>query len=166
MILTPEYGPRVRFGSVITAAPLPADAVRDDDLCIRCMRCVRMCPSSALSNLDYPEGLTDKFACATWSAALHKRYISPCGICIKVCPVGEDRIFYDRNDLSIYEQTTGENRYQRSWDHVRRYGGKSIFTFRSNATKRISYCMSPCRQSPIGMMGAYPDERQDIEGRR
>ena len=83
-----------------------------------------MCPSSALSNLDYPEGLTDKFAFATWSAALHKRYISPCGICIKVCPVGEDRIFYDRNDLSIYKQTAGENRYQRSWDHARRYGGK------------------------------------------
>jgi len=124
MLLTPEYGPRVRFGSVITAAPLPSDPVREDNLCIRCMRCVRMCPSSALSNLDYPEGITDKFACATLSASLHRRYISPCGICIKVCPVGEDRIFYDREDLSIYEQTPGEDRYQRIWDHVRRYGGK------------------------------------------
>jgi epoxyqueuosine reductase len=124
MILTPEYGPRVRFGSVITVAPLPADPVRENNLCIRCMRCVRMCPSSALSNLGYPDGLTDKFRCATWSASLHRRYISPCGICIKVCPVGEDRIFYDREDLSIYEQTPGEDRYQRIWDHVRRYGGK------------------------------------------
>jgi epoxyqueuosine reductase len=124
MILTPEYGPRVRFGSVITAAPLPADPVREDNLCIRCMRCVRMCPSSALSNLDYPDGLTDKFACAAWSASLHKRYISPCGICIKVCPVGEDRTFYDREDLSIYDQTKGQNLYQGIWDHVRRYGGK------------------------------------------
>lgn len=124
MLLTPEYGPRVRFGSVITSAPLPADQVCENDLCIRCMRCVRMCPSSALSELDYPEGLTDKFACATWSAALHKRFISPCGICIKVCPVGKDRIFYDREDPTIYEQTSGASRYQQIWDHVRRYGGK------------------------------------------
>jgi epoxyqueuosine reductase QueG len=124
MILTPEYGPRVRFGSVITEAPLPSDPLRDDTLCVQCMRCVRMCPSSALQDLDYPEGITDKKACATWSASLHKRHISPCGICIKVCPVGEDRIFYHREDPAIYDQTAAESPYQRIWDHVRRYGGK------------------------------------------
>jgi epoxyqueuosine reductase QueG len=124
MILTPKYGPRVRFGSVITTAPLPADPVREDNLCVRCMRCVRLCPSSALSESDYPEGITDKKACATWSASLNRRSISPCGICIKVCPVGEDRIFYDRRDPTIYDQIAGESAYQRIWDHVRRYGGK------------------------------------------
>lgn len=124
MILTPEYGPRVRFGSIITTAPLPADPVRDDNLCIRCMRCVRMCPSSALLTLDYPEGITDKKACATWSASLHRRHISPCGICIKVCPIGKDRIFYNREDPTIYEQTTENAPFQRIWEHVRRYGGK------------------------------------------
>jgi epoxyqueuosine reductase QueG len=124
MILTPEYGPRVRFGSIITTAPLPADPVRADDLCIRCMRCVRMCPSSALLTRDYPEGITDKKACATCSASFHRRHISPCGICIKVCPVGEDRILYNREDPTIYEQTKENAPYQRIWEHVRRYGGK------------------------------------------
>jgi epoxyqueuosine reductase QueG len=124
MILTPEYGPRVRFCSVLTAASLPADPVRDDNFCIRCMRCVRMCPSSALQDLDYPEGNTDKKACAAWSASLHQRYISPCGICIKVCPVGRDRIFYNREDPAIYDPASIETPYLRMWEHVRRYGGK------------------------------------------
>jgi len=124
MILTPEYGPRVRFGSVLTTAPLPSDPVREDQLCIRCMRCVEMCPSSALAKDDYPEGRTDKHACATWSAGLHRRYISPCGICIKVCPVGEDRTWYGREDISVYTDRNKDPVLHRSWDHVRRYGGK------------------------------------------
>ncbi|MDD1709563.1 MAG: 4Fe-4S binding protein [Methanoregulaceae archaeon] len=124
MILTPEYGPRVRFGSILTSAPLPADPLRDEELCTRCMRCVQMCPSSALSREDYPEGITDKTACASWSASLHRRHISPCGICIKVCPIGQDRVFYHREDPGIYEETRSESPYQHIWDHVRRYGGK------------------------------------------
>src|SRR5512136_1344117 len=91
MILTPEYGPRVRFGSVLTSAFLPPDPLKADPFCIRCMRCVHLCPSTALAEKDYPVGITDKHTCASWSAELHKRYISPCGICIKVCPVGDDR---------------------------------------------------------------------------
>ncbi|HQA80523.1 MAG TPA: 4Fe-4S binding protein [Methanoregulaceae archaeon] len=124
MILTPEYGPRVRFGSIITSASLPPDPLRDDDLCTRCMRCVRLCPSAAISREDYPEGITDKNACTRWSASLHRRYISPCGICIKVCPVGSDRTFYRREDPGIYEESAPGSPFQQIWDHVRRYGGK------------------------------------------
>jgi len=124
MILTPEYGPRVRFGSVFTTAQLPPDPVREDQLCIRCMRCVEMCPSSALQKEDYPEGKTDKHACASWSADLNRRYIAPCGICIKVCPVGEDRKRYGREDISVYADRNMDPCLHRAWDHVRRYGGK------------------------------------------
>jgi epoxyqueuosine reductase QueG len=124
MILTPEYGPRVRFGSVLTAARIPPDPVREEKICIRCMRCVEMCPSSALDDEDYPKGITDKHACASWSAELHRRYISPCGICIKVCPVGEDRKRYGKEDVSIYEDRKKDPALHQAWDHVRRYGGK------------------------------------------
>src|SRR5512136_713976 len=65
MILTPEYGPRVRFGSILSTADFPPDPLLEVQLCIRCMRCVKMCPSIALNKEGYPEGLTDKKACAS-----------------------------------------------------------------------------------------------------
>jgi epoxyqueuosine reductase len=123
MILTPEFGPRVRFGSVFTAAELPPDPVMEKQLCTRCMRCVEMCPSKALAGKDYPKGLTDKMACVGYSAKLNERYISPCGICIKVCPVGEDRALYGRGDLGIYTDKERFPEYHRAWRHVRAHGG-------------------------------------------
>jgi len=124
MILTPQYGPRIRFGSVFTAAELPPDPLIGKQLCTRCMRCVEMCPSKSLSRQDYPDGLTDKMGCAGYSAKLNERYISPCGICIKVCPVGEDRILYGRGDPSIYTDKDRYAEYHRAWRHVRSYGGR------------------------------------------
>ena len=41
--------------------------------------------------------MTDKKSCAEHSAELNRQGISPCGICIKVCPVGEDRRLYGRD---------------------------------------------------------------------
>ena len=66
------------------------------------MRCVKMCPAQALDEKDYPQGLTDKKSCTAHSAELNQRGISPCGICIKVCPVGEDRKALRAGGCSIY----------------------------------------------------------------
>ena len=124
MVLTPEYGPRVRFGSVITTADLPPDPMREEQLCTRCMKCVTMCPANAIGKDGYPDGLTDKKACASHSAKLNERYISPCGICIKVCPVGDDRKLYHREDISIYSDEDRFKEHHRAWNHVRAHGGK------------------------------------------
>jgi len=123
MLLTPEYGPRVRFGSVFTAAELPADPLMKEGLCTRCMRCVKMCPAAALDREDYPQGLTNKKRCSAHSAELAQKGISPCGICIKVCPVGEDRKLFGREDGSIYTREDMFPAEHRAWEHVRRYGG-------------------------------------------
>lgn len=124
MLLTPRYGPRVRFASVFTAAELPADPVMREEMCIRCMRCARACPVGALSEGDYPEALTDKSACTAQHQELAKRSVSPCGICIKVCPVGTDRESFGRTEAALYSDREGHERYHSAWEHVRKYGGK------------------------------------------
>jgi len=124
-LLTAEFGPRVRFVSVFTSAEIPPDPVMSNPLCIRCMRCVKICPVQALDGKDYPEGLTDKKTCAARSEALHKRSISPCGLCIKVCPVGRDRERYRRTDPAIYDENDDRyTDYHRAWNHIRAYGGR------------------------------------------
>ncbi|MEM4656801.1 MAG: 4Fe-4S binding protein [Candidatus Methanosuratincola sp.] len=123
VLLTKEYGPRVRFGSVFTAAEIDPDPIMEGELCIRCMRCVKVCPVKALPGQGYPRGLTDKEACARRNLYLLERYEAPCGLCIKVCPIGEDRELFNRKDMTIYDD--GEARHEalhRAWRHVQSYG--------------------------------------------
>ena len=124
MVLTQEYGPRVRFGSIFTNAEISPDPVLSDELCIRCNQCVHRCPVHALEEGEYPETLTNKFACAAQSAELNRRYISPCGICIKVCPIGLDREQFQREDIGIYGEKGEGSPLESAWKHVRRYGGR------------------------------------------
>lgn len=125
MLLTKEYGPRVRFGTVLTSAAIPADEMMEEQLCTRCMRCVDACPVNALKEEDYPKGLTDKSACAARAVELASRYASPCGFCIKVCPIGKDRELFHREDPEIYDETNPHfEQLHRAWKHVRSYGSK------------------------------------------
>jgi epoxyqueuosine reductase QueG len=88
VILTKSHGPRVRFTSIITSAELPAGKPMEEELCIECMKCVNDCPASALSEEGYPDGM-DKPLCVNRSEELAVRGISPCGVCIAVCPIGK-----------------------------------------------------------------------------
>lgn len=123
MVLTPEFGPRVRFGSVFITADITPDPLISEELCIRCTNCVRHCPVGALDEGEYPLSLTEKSTCASHSAELNQQYISPCGICIKVCPVGKDRERYNRTNTGIYNQGIEVDNLNRAWNHVRQYGG-------------------------------------------
>ncbi|WP_346865807.1 4Fe-4S binding protein [Methanocalculus sp. MSAO_Arc2] len=122
MLLTPEFGPRVRFGSVFSSLEVEPDQVMATDLCTRCMECQKHCPVGAVSSEDYPKGKTSTMACAKYSAALNKRYASPCGICIKVCPVGSDRSLYGREDTGVYREMTADPVLWSAWEHIRSHG--------------------------------------------
>ncbi len=120
-LLTTRYGPRVRFASILTDAEFEPDNVMIKQLCVRCMRCVDHCPVRAIEPGDYPGQIIDKARCTEHNASLSRRGISPCGICIKVCPVGEDRRIHGRTDMSIYE---GKGPFDDSWRHARAYGSR------------------------------------------
>lgn len=122
VLLTQQFGPRVRFTSIFTTAKIEADPIDGGDLCTRCLACVNKCPVNALNmegNFTTP---VDKLTCATRSKKLRGEYRSPCGICIKVCPVGEDRKIFNREDVSIYDNDKTPDRYKKAWKHVQKYG--------------------------------------------
>jgi epoxyqueuosine reductase len=129
-ILTPEFGPRVRFASVFTAAEIPADPLAPQELCIKCGLCASLCPKAAIHpRADRISADFDKTACLEMHEELVKQRSFPCGICTKVCPVGKDRLLYkSRGSRKKYikEKETltvdpAAPEYQ-SWTHIRKYG--------------------------------------------
>lgn len=124
VLLTSQYGPRVRFTSIFTTAKILPTPLNKEDLCSRCFLCVKNCPVNAIPEEgDFPPPM-DKRLCAERSAKLRDEYRSPCGICIKVCPVGDDRLVFSRKDISIYGTNKKFKKYHDAWEHVRKYGSK------------------------------------------
>lgn len=99
-LITKKYGPRVRLVSVITDAELPADEIIEKDLCIKCLRCKNNCPTSAFTTKETLIADMDKFKCAEYHAKLGDNFTYPCGVCIKVCPIGEDKKLYGSSSIS------------------------------------------------------------------
>ncbi len=94
-LVTKEYGPRIRLVSVLTDAPLPADPMLEEDLCIDCGLCERKCPNHCFTKVPgQKQAAMDRVRCAQYHAQLKKEYHFPCGICATVCPVGDDRKRY------------------------------------------------------------------------
>jgi epoxyqueuosine reductase len=48
LFLSPEFGPFLRMGSIITNANLKADAPLKGRVCTKCMECVKRCPAGAI----------------------------------------------------------------------------------------------------------------------
>jgi epoxyqueuosine reductase QueG len=125
VLLTPEFGPRIRFTSIFTAAEIKPDPIKIPDICIHCLLCAKNCPVEAIpAKGDFPPPM-DKRACAIRSTQLRDEFRSPCGICIKVCPVGKDRELYGRKNMSIYSKNKKFEKYHNAWEHVRKYGSKT-----------------------------------------
>jgi epoxyqueuosine reductase len=128
-LITAEYGPRVRLGSIFTAATLPGDPVRAVDHCNGCRVCERLCPAGALRRADGEVvGHLDKDACTRHHIVLRSEKRWPCGVCVKVCPIGADRALFAglsarayREERRAIAQDPQDPRY-RSFVHLRRHG--------------------------------------------
>ena len=130
-LLNEKYGPRVRYVSVFTQLELEGNPIIEKDLCCKCRLCQKICPSQAFTTRkNNIIAAMDKKACAQYHAKLREENRYPCGICIKVCPIGQDRKLYNSNDSKLYlaekaalSENPDDARYRR-WVHIRQHGSK------------------------------------------
>ncbi len=98
MVITPEYGPRIRFSKIFTSLPLQADKPRKlgiKEYCEICTRCAEACPPRALPfgepSSERPNQSTIS-GVKKWSADCEKcfgywaKLRTDCAICMRVCP--------------------------------------------------------------------------------
>ena len=97
LLVTPQYGPRVRLATVLTDMPLSAGAPLAR-ACGDCRACIAACPAGALrgvGDVEFPESrelALDTPACAgRLDFFEHEPYVGQpvCGLCVQACPVGK-----------------------------------------------------------------------------
>lgn len=96
VLITKEYGPRVRLSAVLIDAPFDYGTTVSQSNCpISCHRCVDACPVNALSGERWKPDklradLIDYQRCNQFRSLSIPKHgeKSPCGLCIAACPVG------------------------------------------------------------------------------
>lgn len=84
LLITPEFGPRVRLACLLTEAALSPAKRSSESFCDGCNRCIQACPAQALSEPegDHPYAI-NRYACFAFRGGA-----GPCSECMRVCPVG------------------------------------------------------------------------------
>lgn len=93
-LISKEFGPRMRVVSVITDAPIPEDEMLAENLCIHCKQCLKQCPVQCFTENGDTVYTMDKIACTKHHIEIRDQHHWPCGICVSVCPVGQDMKAY------------------------------------------------------------------------
>lgn len=87
LLLTPDYGAKVRLTAVLTDLELDPDPKTKGDLCpgVSCNKCAEACPVGAIS-----ESGVDRVKCHGYNDA-HQEVLgySYCGLCMRACPAGK-----------------------------------------------------------------------------
>lgn len=94
LLVTREYGPAVRFTTVLTDAPLPVGTPVERSRCGACDDCVRLCPPQAATGRLWEVGdaraaIFDAFVCRDYCRSLKEGEglsYGICGRCVAVCP--------------------------------------------------------------------------------
>ena len=91
-IITPEYGPRINIGVVLTDAVLKSDGRAENfSPCEHCNVCTTNCPVNAIrSDVAPPKGF-DRNKCVSfvdWVKEKTDGQVKLCGICFNKCPAG------------------------------------------------------------------------------
>lgn len=94
LLITKQYGPRVRLSTLFTDMPLQTNQSYEDNHCGKCKRCVDACPANAIVGNLWSDGivreaLIDVKRCDNWKIDHYSQFHGQvCGICVAICPHG------------------------------------------------------------------------------
>jgi len=99
LLVTPQFGPRVRLVTVLTDLALPANAPLKNR-CGKCTNCVEACPAGAIKNASTDLHFATRREAVNLDACVQQlrsneqdRHIPPyvCGVCVSACPWGKPK---------------------------------------------------------------------------
>jgi len=95
LLITPDMGPRVRWATVLTDAPLTATGRPMDERCGDCRECVDICPVNSFTGQPFREEdpravRFDAGKCDRYFSKMREKDIETavCGLCLYTCPYG------------------------------------------------------------------------------
>lgn len=103
LLITPEFGPRVRLCKVFTDLALVPDEPKEFGVlkfCERCHKCALSCPSQAIlhgGRIDKPRNISNSSGVLKWPIDAEKclsywgRSGTDCANCIRVCPFNKPK---------------------------------------------------------------------------
>ncbi|MDD5067631.1 MAG: 4Fe-4S double cluster binding domain-containing protein [bacterium] len=95
LLITKEHGPRVRFISILTNAPLKTADNPPAQQCHDCEECIKACPVKAIKGKNFVlgenrEARLDFLKCQNYFKQMEKdREYAVCGMCLYSCPHGK-----------------------------------------------------------------------------
>ena len=102
MVITPEFGPRLRFSKIFTNLPLNHETPKPKGVrafCDICTKCADACPVKALpfgppevggSNISALKGVKKWTSNAEKCFSFWAKTATDCAICMRVCPFNRD----------------------------------------------------------------------------
>jgi epoxyqueuosine reductase len=95
LLITPDMGPRVRWATVLTDAPLTRTGLPMEERCGDCRECVDICPVSSFTGQSFraeePRAARfDASKCDQYFSAMKQKdaETAVCGLCLYACPYG------------------------------------------------------------------------------
>ncbi|OPY17734.1 MAG: Epoxyqueuosine reductase [Methanomethylovorans sp. PtaU1.Bin073] len=105
LLITPDNGPRVRWTTILTDAPLQPTGSKMESRCGTCNECVKICPVQAFTGRNFAEDESremryDAKKCEDYFKEMEKKgQIAVCGLCVYICPHGrkkDNRILHSK----------------------------------------------------------------------
>lgn len=94
LLVTPDNGPRVRWTSILTDAPLKPTGNKMAPKCGKCRKCVEICPMQAFTGKNFADNEPrevryDAGKCQKYFEQMESEgKLAVCGMCLYACPHG------------------------------------------------------------------------------